>query len=68
MYPNPFVDQLLAEERRKDVMRQKSHARLIRVVKASEESWGWRLPMILGLKSLLTLDVSVAEKYGESNV
>jgi hypothetical protein len=68
MYPNPFVAQLLAEERRKDVMRQKSQARLIRVVKASEESRGWWLPMILGLKSLLTLDVSVAEKYGESNI
>jgi hypothetical protein len=55
MYLNEFVTQLVAEERMKDAMRQAEQARLIREVEGSRESWRWRLPMILALKSLLAL-------------
>ncbi len=46
MYFNPFVTQLLAEERMKDIMHQAEQARLIRAVKGSGKSWRWRLPII----------------------
>ena len=55
MYSNPFVNQLLAEERMKDTMRQNAQVHLIRAVEGSPKSWGWQLPMILALSSLLAL-------------
>ncbi len=55
MYINPFMCQLLAEERMKDALCQAEQARLIRTVKASGQ-WGrWRLPLTFALKSLLAL-------------
>ena len=53
MYSNPFVTQLLAEERVKDAMRRNEQARLIRAVEGSGKSWRWRLPMILARQNVL---------------
>lgn len=47
MYSNPFVHQLLVEERREDAMRHSEQARLIQVVEGSKKSWRWRWPMTL---------------------
>ena len=55
MYINPFVTQLLAEERMKDAIRRNEQARLIKTVKGSGKSWRWRVPMILARKSFLAL-------------
>jgi hypothetical protein len=55
MYFNPFVNQLLAEERMKDAMRRNEQARLVRAAKDRGKSWRWQLPMILALKSFLAL-------------
>ncbi len=55
MYINPFVTQLLVEERIEDVMRLAEQARLIREVEGSRKSWRWRLPILLALKSLFAL-------------
>jgi hypothetical protein len=52
MYLNPFVTQLLAEERMKDAVHKNEQAHLIHALKGSGEWWRWRLPMILALKSL----------------
>jgi len=54
MYFNPFITQLVAEERMKDAMRQDEQARLVRAVKGPGRSRRWQLPMILTLKSPLT--------------
>jgi len=55
MYSNPFVCQLLAEERMKDAVRHNEQVRLIRTVSGSGKSWRWRLPRILALKDFLAL-------------
>ncbi len=55
MYLNPFVTQLLAEERMKDALGQAKQARLIRAAKGSGQSGRWRLPLTFALKSLLAL-------------
>jgi len=57
MYFNPFITQLVAEERMKDAMRQDEQARLVRAVKGPGRSRRWQLPMILTLKSSQTLFV-----------
>lgn len=44
---NPFVNQLLAEERMKDGLRQAEQARLARAAEKSGMSWKERLPMYL---------------------
>ena len=55
MYTNPFVTQLLAEERMKDAMRRNEQARLIRSLKGFRKSPQWRLSMIFTRKNSLTL-------------
>ena len=62
MYVNPFVIQLLAEERMKDAIRQAEQARLIRVVQDSGKSWKWSLPVTLGRKSLLLIGPSAKKR------
>lgn len=68
MYINPFVTQLLVEERMKDAMRRNEQARLIRAVKGSGKSWRWRLPMILALKSFLALFTRPQSKRLAENI
>jgi hypothetical protein len=53
MYTNPFVTQLLAEERMKDAIRRNEQTRLIREVEGFRTSRRWRLPMILTPESFL---------------
>ena len=55
MYLNPFVTQLVVEERRKDALCQAEQARLLRAVKGSGKLGRWRLPLTFALKSLLAL-------------
>ena len=55
MYTNPFVTQLLAEERMKDAMRRNEQARLIRSLRGFRKSSQWRLSMIFTRKNSLTL-------------
>lgn len=55
MYTNPFVTQLLAEERMKDVIRRNEQARLVRAAKGTEKSRRWRLSMILASKNFSAL-------------
>jgi hypothetical protein len=55
MYDNPFVTQLLVEERKKDAIRHSEQARLIQAAEGSEMGWRWQLPMIPALKSLSAL-------------
>ena len=52
---NPFLAELLAEERRKDAMRDAEQARLIRVAKGPRKARGWAQPVTLILSSLLGL-------------
>ena len=53
MYTNPFVIQLLAEERMKDAMRRNEQTRLIREAEGFRTSRRWRLPMIFTSESFL---------------
>ena len=62
MYVNPFVIQLLAEERMKDAIRQAEQARLIRAIQGSGKSWRWPLPVNLGQKSLLLIGSSAKKQ------
>jgi hypothetical protein len=55
MYFNPFVTQLLAEERMKDAIRRNEQAHLVREVEGSRKSWRWWSPMILVRKNYLGL-------------
>ena len=55
MYINPFVAQLIAEERMADTMRAEEHARLIRRAESFRKSRKWRLPILLALGSLVAL-------------
>ena len=55
MYTNPFVTQLLAEERVKDAIRRNEQTRLIREVEGFRTSRRWRLSMILTSKNSLAL-------------
>jgi len=52
---NPFLAELLAEERRKDAMREAEHARLIRAAKGPRKSKDQGLSVMLVLSSLLAL-------------
>ena len=52
---NPFTAQLMAEERRKDALREAEHARLIRAAKGPRRPRGRRLPVALILSRLLSL-------------
>ena len=62
MYFNSFEAQLLAESRMKDAIHQAEQAHLVRVVKSSERLQGWRLSIILALKSLLALVIRPQRK------
>ena len=53
MFSNPFVNQLLAEERRRDAMRQGEKARLVKAAVGAGKPWRWPLQLMLALKSLL---------------
>ena len=55
MYSNPFVTQLLAEERMKDAMRRNEQSRLIRAVEGFGKLSRGRRPMMLALKNSSTL-------------
>ena len=55
MYINPFVTQLVVEERRKDALCQAEQARLLRAAKGSGQLERWRLPLTFALKSVLAL-------------
>jgi hypothetical protein len=55
MYSNPFVDQLLAEERMKDAIRRNEQTRLIRMAEDSGQPQRWRLSMIFARKNSLAL-------------
>jgi len=54
MYTNPFVTQLLAEERMKDAIRRNEQTRLIRAAKDSGQPQRRRFLMIFTRKNLLT--------------
>ena len=55
MYTNPFVTQLLAEERMRDAIRRNEQARLLRESKGPGKSRQWRLSMIFTRKNSLIL-------------
>ena len=52
---NPYLAERLAEERRKDAMREAEQARLIRAAKGPRKVRGWWLPVVSILGSLLGL-------------
>ncbi len=52
---DPFTAQWMAEERRKDALREAEHARLIRAAKGPRRPQGRRLPVALILSRLLSL-------------
>jgi len=52
---DPFTAQWLAEEHRKDRLREAEHARLIRAAKGPRRAQGRRLPVALILSRLLAL-------------
>jgi hypothetical protein len=54
MYTNPFVTQLLANERMKDALRRNEQARLIRTVKNSRQTQPRWFLMILASKNSST--------------
>ncbi len=55
MLTNPVVAQRMAEERRKDAMRNAEQARLIRSVEGSRQQPSWRFAAGVVFSSLLTL-------------
>jgi len=52
---DPFTAQWMAEERRKDALREAEDARLIRAAKGPRRPQGRRLPVALILSRLLSL-------------
>ena len=52
---DPFTAQWMAEERRKDALREAEHARLIRAARSPRRPQGRRLPVALILSRLLSL-------------
>ena len=46
MYSNPFVSQLVAEERMRDAMRLEEKARLVRAAQGTRNPGGWSLQLI----------------------
>lgn len=68
MYTNPFVTQLLAEERMKDAMRRNEQTHLIREVEGFRKSWRWRLPMSLTPESILLFIQSQRKQLREYGV
>ena len=53
MYINVYQEQLMAEERVKDALREAERARLVRAAKGSRQVQSWRPPVEAFLSSLL---------------
>ena len=53
MYINVYQEQLMAEERVKDALREAERARLVRAAKGSRQVQSWRPPVEAFLNSLL---------------
>jgi hypothetical protein len=56
MYTNPFVAQLLAEERMRDAIRRNEQARLIQTAKGSRQTRQRRLSTIFARKNSLPIN------------